>query len=370
MLQRPKAKKFTQEQIQAITLASEQQTGKPSASKSYDMNFPAFEVPVNQKLLVYVPNHTVMRPDGSMVIAHDRYMAHPVIDGRSHTNIRCSSGVVIPELGLDGSCPLCDCSGDVWKLYNLEYEAEAKVKGIPTDSELAKEGLRDVRQKLVREKVISEGQGWYVFPIVVIKCKEENGKLTTTPELTPDGQLTGTPYFYQIREKTFKSKWIPAFDSIDVSSEDCLGDVGGRWYILNFTYDAPSGTHTKMNSANALKVSIKTMGDKNMPAEKYAEWATYFDQMTQDWTVEKSREVLVYSAIRDMEEMQVVADTLMKPVRDKIALHELGGNGKASATPVVAGDAQAVLESFGSTPVVNNGEVPPEALNNQNVGIE
>lgn len=366
MLKKPKAKKLSAEEIAVINASSAQQTGKMQTQKTYDADYPVFDIPVNQKLLVYVPNHTIMQPDGSIGLRMDKFAAHPIIDGRSYGNVRCTQGIVVDSLGLDGSCPLCNASNEVWDLYHREYESIAKAKGIATDSPEAKEGLKEDRKTLAQSMVIKQAEVWYTFPIVVIECEEKDGQLTTTPKKTADGQIVGKPCFYSIREKTYIDKWEPAFETVD--SDELPTHPGGRWVILNFTYPSQNGQHTKMGSANALKVGFKTMG------ADYKSWEQYFDDMTKEWTPEKAQEVVVLDAIRDMEETQEIADNLLKPVRDKIAIYKLsGGVSTPQAQGIgVQGDAQSALANFGATPIEassSNGSMPPEALAEQNSGI-
>ena len=57
MLKRPEKKNFTADEKSSIVNASRNQTGKTQVIKSYDPAYPVIEVPVNQKLLVYIPNH-------------------------------------------------------------------------------------------------------------------------------------------------------------------------------------------------------------------------------------------------------------------------------------------------------------------------
>ena len=103
MLRRPKPKKLSVEEQQLITTASAQQTGKQSFVKSYDPDYPVFDIPVNQKVLVYIPNHTITDENGAVSLRWDKFAAHPCKEGRSHYDIRCSAGVIAPSLGLDGS---------------------------------------------------------------------------------------------------------------------------------------------------------------------------------------------------------------------------------------------------------------------------
>lgn len=348
MLKRPAPKKLSEAAQNAVTQASAQQTGKATRIKSYDTNYPVFDVPVNQKLLVYIPNHTVQNPDGTIGLRMDKFAAHPVIDGRSYADIRCTQGVEVEELGLDRSCPLCDSMQEVWSLYNHEYADIAKTKGIDPKSPEAQTALKQDRIDLASQMVIKQAEVWYTFPIVVIECEEKDGVLTTIPKKDAEGRIKGNPMWYSIRERTYLEKWGAGFDSLEPEDGVMPTNPAGLWAILNFTYTPQSGKHDKMGSAKALKVTFKTMNG-------YDEWANYFDQLTLDWTPAKAQEVVVLDAVRDMAEMQEVRDALMKPVRDKLAMYELGS--ASTTAPAVtdnggAKSAESALAGFGgATPV-------------------
>ena len=57
-MRRVKPQKFTQEQINALMEGLQNQKMTTSTEKSVDpVNYPVFEVPVNSKVLIYVPNY-------------------------------------------------------------------------------------------------------------------------------------------------------------------------------------------------------------------------------------------------------------------------------------------------------------------------
>lgn len=367
MIKRPAPKKLSEEAQQAITNASAQQTGKVSKIKSYDPDFPVFDVPINQRLLVYIPNHTVIAPDGTVGLRMDKFAAHPVIDGRTYADIRCSQGVVADELNLDGSCPLCDGITECWELYNKEYEDVAKSKGIDPKSPEAQETLKQDRIDLVNKMTIKNADVWYTFPIVLIECEEKDGVLTVNPKKDANGRISGKPMWYSIRERTFQEKWVAGYDSIDTADGIAPTSPAGLWAILNFTYTPKSGKHDKMGSAKALKVSFKTM-------EGYNEWATYFDKLTEGWTPAKAQEVVVLDSVRDMDEMKEVADSLLKPVRDRLAMYKLGATPTAPVAGVIpVQSADNALAGFGGVAPVESttGALPSGNLTSEmpNAGI-
>jgi hypothetical protein len=336
-LKKPAPKAISAAAAEAITQQFAGQTAEKRAVKTYDPNYPVFEVPICQKILVYIPNHTVTGPDGSTELRMDKFYAHPILDGRSFGNVRCINGIQNddPQLNWDGHCPLCDGVGEAWQLYNKEYADVARSKGIDPDSPEANELLKQDRLDLVKARVIKEAERWYTFPIVVIECEEKDGVLTTNPKLDESGRFVGKPMWYCIRETTFLDKWVSGYDSLDGEAPT---SPAGLWAVLNFTYTPKSGNPDKMGSAKSLKVTFK----RNEP---YAEWAKYYDQLTETWTPDKAMEVVVLDSIRSMEETQEVADSLLKPVRDKLALYNLGNS--AAALPQNT-NADNALANFGS----------------------
>lgn len=353
-MKRPAPKKLSEAAQNAITTASAAQTGKSVRIKSYDPDYPCFDVPVNQKVLVYIPNHTVMSPDGSISMRMDKFAAHPVIDGRSYGDVRCTSGVNVDELGLDGTCPLCDGINECWELYNHQYADVAKSKGIDPKSPEAQEALKQDRIDLVQKMAIKQADIWYTFPIVVIDCEEKDGVWSVIPKKDAEGKIHGTPMWYSIRERTYLEKWVAGFDSIETEDGSVPTSPAGMWAILNFTYTPKSGKHDKMGSAKALKVTFKTM-------QGYGEWASYFDNLTEGWTPAKAQEVVVLDAVRDMNEMKQCADSLLKSVRDKLAMYALSFAGDAPTAPAMGGasSAEAALAGFGgATPVAPAGSLP------------
>ena len=359
-ISRPKPKTLSVEAQNRIIQASAQQTGQAVREKSYDPNFPVFDIPVNQKVLVYIPNHTVTNADGTVGLMMDKFAAHPVRDGRTFANIRCSAGLVDDELHYDGTCPLCNGIAENWELYNFQYPDIAKSKGIDISSPEAQEGLKKERQDLVRNMTIQKAEVWYTFPIVVIDCEEKDGQLTTVPKKDAEGRIKGTPMWYSIREKTFNDKWVAGYDSISTEDGETPSSPAGLWAILNFTYQPQSGNADKMGSARALKVTFKQMG------ENFKQWATYFDDMTKEWTPAKAMEVVALDVIRDMDELNDVADTLLKPVRDGLAMYKLRQSGGSSAPQVTGGSPEALLQNFGATP---QGEAPALGAEMPNVPI-
>ena len=100
-LKRPTPKTLSTEVQNVITMASASQSATQTKVRSYDPNFPVFDIPVNQRVLVYIPNHQITLPDGSMSLRRDKFAAHPVNDGRRYANVRCMKDIVSDDRALN-----------------------------------------------------------------------------------------------------------------------------------------------------------------------------------------------------------------------------------------------------------------------------
>ena len=354
-LKRPKPKQLSAEAVKNIMTASAEQTGSTKAPKTYDPNFPVFSIPVDKKVLVYIPNYTQKMPDGSETLRMDKFAAHQCRGRNTFATVRCTSGLVDESLGLDGSCPFCDSMSEVWELYNKQYSEIARAKGYADTSDpAAVEALKDVRRDLRDKMAIQSGAVFYTFPIVVIDCEEKDGEATTTPKKDAEGRISGKVYWYSIRESTYEDKWAKALETVTLDDDSTPTNPAGLWAVLNYKV-AKNQEANAMNSAKALNVGFKTM-----PAS-YNDWATYFDNLAEEWTPAKAMETVVANVLRDGEEQAEACDEIMKGTRDKLAMYALGTRGVGAAPQIGNADANATLAAFGATPVGAIAESPAGA---------
>ena len=153
--------------------------------------------------------------------------------------------------------------------------------------------------------------------------------------VSASGELISIPLDFAISAYSlwYKSQISPRLSHNGQVPENADGEVptspAGLWAVLNFTYTPKSGNHDRMGSARALKVTYKTMAG-------FEEWASAFDNMTNEWTPAKAAEVVVLDSMRTMDEMREANDQIMKPVRDKLAMYELGAGTRTGERPVVS----------------------------------
>ena len=367
MLKRPKPKTLSAEAMQNVLNASREQSESTKTPKSYDPNYPVFEIPTNSKVLIYVPNYTEVAPDGSKMLRMDKCAIHDCKGAHTYAKVRCTQGIVDESLGLDGSCPFCDASQEVWDLYNIEYREIAKKKGVNLDDgDVAKEALKSDRIDLLNKRAVNNARVTYTFPIVVIDCEKDGDEMTTKPKKNEKGEISGRVEWYTISENTYTEKWGKALESVTLEDDSIPETPAGLWFILNYKVPAnlqkAPERELKMHSARALNVSVK-----NMTAD-YKAWEEYFDKMAESWTPEKAMETVVSNVLRDGEEQKEACDEIMKATRDKLAVFALCNGGQTNSAPAVSANANAnaVLDSFGATPAgigvaESDAELPPQA---------
>lgn len=355
MIKRPAPKAIPQEEMKNIMKASSEQTSGSSIVKSWDENFPVFTPPAGNKVLVYIPNHTVVTPDGATILRADRCGIHACRDGKQFTSIRCTYGIESETLHLDGhTCPLCDSVQKCWELYNRQYADMCRARAIDPETEDGYKQAQPIRDQLREKFAVGKAEIWLTFPIVVIDCEERDGMCTGVPKLDKGGKLTGKPYFYSVRESTYTDKWVKGLDSLSVDT--IITHPAGTWAVLNYIVTDSNNKVVQnpkpRDAAKALSVNYKAFG------KKYAQWANYFDEMTKDWTPEKAAEVVVANNLRDLDEMNEANDQLMKKTNDTLALLDASGAPRMlapSSAPAVGGSAEEVLANFGGEAVPNVG---------------
>lgn len=332
---------MTKEQLGKVAEVAAKQTGFQVFKKTHDGS-EVFSVPVNSKVLIYVPNHNEII-DGVEQLIMDKPFLHLIKQGNSVKYIRCTSGA--EELGYD-SCPLCENVQYHWDLANLQIEEACREQGLSPDDKNS-DAVKAIRSKFYGARVLDSANRRYTFPIVVIDTKEKD----------ESGNPKVTPMWYTISEKFYKQKWGAALKAIlsgdtvvdfdaEVEEDDntVLPSPGGRFFELDYTYDAKGGQHNRMQSALNLKVLHKKVSSKWNGLMKT------MDEMTKDWGVAKAAEVVVDNNFYDEEDMRALADEVTEPVIQRIALYEA----KTPTTmPSLAGGAEVkAIES----------KVEPEAL--------
>lgn len=337
--------KFTEEAKEKMKSQYDGQELSKAAPKSLDpVHFPVFEIPVNKKVLVYVPNHITVNADGVETLNMDTPLIHAVTDGRRYLYYRCIQGLVNEEAGLNGECPLCESTSEPWELANYIIAEKCRAQGLdPEDTE--NKSVKEIRRNAFSDRVVKEANRYYTFPIVVIATVNDDGKTILRDE---KGNMSCTPMWYSISETQYQDKWGKALEAM----EDEPTHPGGNFFMLNFTYQVKSGEANKRDSARALNVSAKRVADAEAVKK-------VLDDLTKEWTPDKARETVCNNVTYSYDDLTYVADEVLAKTRSLIELY----SSKALVTqPAIAGQGTKMtvpedvsdgfnLESVGETDI-------------------
>lgn len=313
-----KPKAFTAEQLEAVKVESTQQTENPVVEKSADpKNFPVFDIPVNSKVLIYVPNHTVIDAEtGIEDLRMDKPLIHTVINGKRYQKIRCIRGLS-EDTGYSGVCPLCDGESDPWSLANEQVKEKCRVRGLdPNDSD--NESVKAIKRECYTKRVIKAPVQSYTFPIVVIETDPNDFKQILLEE---DGTPKHKVMWYTISKSSYEKKWLKALEGM----EDEPTHPGGNCFILNYTYESKSGEYNKMDSARELQVVPKKI-------KGFTEYMEMFDKESEDWDVAKAIETIFDNMYYEEEDIEDEANKILAGTREKLAIYESAALGAPAAT--------------------------------------
>ena len=161
--------------------------------------------------------------------------------------------------------------------------------------------------------------------------------------------------WYSIREATYLEKWASQLETQD------LTHPAGNWLVLDFTYQSKSGKFDKMNSARALKVSVKEMS-------KYVDWSKYYDEVTAEWTPQKATEIVIANHYLSLEDLTKVEEEAMKSTREKLDMFKVVSVGTGAIAGLPAGGTvspEALASNFGATPATTPTEMGVEPQTNE-----
>ncbi len=379
-LRRPKPKTFSSEQVSAILDASMNASASNSVPKVWDKNYNFFDTPANGgKYLIYVVPFFRTTATGATVFNEDSFLVHEINDGRTKSRVRCQKDLVIPELGLDSSCPFCDAMSESWKLYNHEYNDLCKKKGLDPNNDATYEAVKE-DAKTIKGNMSVGGKlkRRHTFAIVVIETEPDaSGNFQLKPAMDAEGHFKATPYFFSVSDYKFQESWLPALrDGLTsqgiASGAESFGEnpsIGGRFFLLNYDIKDekdPKKLADKMTLANKYGVTYTsyTVASNVGYTEEVRAW---FDSIATEYVPEKAQEVLVDNCIRDKEEMESYCAEIMQSTRTRLAV--IDSSSSVMSNPVISSTEQA-LASFGAVPQnVGIGTAEPVAPPQAQIGV-
>lgn len=312
-----------------------------AAPKSTDpVNFPVWEILVNKKALIYVPNHVIVAEDGVEHLRMDKPLIHHVTDGKRFYAYRCVSGLISPENGFTGECPLCDACSEPWDLARLKIEARCKQLGLDPE-DVDNQQVKNIRSAEFSDRVVKEATRYYTFPIVVFETVNDDAKTLVKDE---NGYYKYKCYWYSVSETAYEDKWKKILDDM----EDEPTHPGGHFFILNYIYTPKHGDPNKRDAARNLQVVAKNI--KNSENIR-----TFLDEATREWTPEKARETIISSNVYSVNDLQYIADEVLEPVRVLIATLK----SKSDVAAIEGGSDGFALEQKPTVPAENaEGGIP------------
>lgn len=318
-------KKFAPEQVEAIKVESGSQTNGTVVQKSADPeHYPVFEVPVNSKVLVYVPNHTIVNEEGIEELRMDKPLLHMVTDGKRFIKLRCIRGLS-EAAGYSGDCPLCNGEQEPWDLANEQIKEQCRIRGLdPNDSE--NESVRAVKREYYSKRVIKAPDLSYTFPIVVIETDPNDIKKIIMDE---NGVPKYKAMWYTISKSSYEKKWLKALEGM----EDEPNHPGGEFFILNYTYESKSGEYNKRDSARELQVIPKKL-------KGVSEFAQHCDKVTEEWDVYKAISTVIDNMYYEEADLEEEVNRVLAGTREKLAIYE-----STASEPAISGSTPFNLQA-------------------------
>lgn len=344
-----KPKKLSEEESAALTKALSAQTGMTTKPKSRDNeNFPVFEVPVNTKLFVYVPNHEMVDKDGNISLRMDTPYIHSVKENNRYSKVRCVEGLFGRVSGYpEGEqCPFCKAASESWDLAKEIINEKCRLKGLDPENK-SDNDVKAIRSACFSDRVVKNADPYVTFPIVVIETDPSDIKKLVRDE---DGNLRYKIMWYSISQSAYMDKWIKALENIEEAPEH----PGGRCFVLDYTYNVKEGSQpSKMDSARNLSVHPRK-------SKGFEEYMKFFDKETESWTPEKARETVIDNTIAEYDQLSEACDMVMLSPREKLQFyHEFHGmNGNSSQSIGAAQSLLAGATKTASSGVEENEDIP------------
>lgn len=306
-------------------------------------HFPVFSTPKTGVYLVYVPNHFSLDPETEQrVLQQDNVFLHRVNDGsRFGTQYRCVQGIVSPEDGFDGSCPLCEAAQESFDWYNKAIELrEAQygraIKGAEDND------AKSIRQHLLEQRPVYLAEDRHVFPIVVIECDQKK----YTPKVV-DGNVAYKVYWYECSG----NQYAKLEEALKLQEDQC---PAGKLFLFDYTYDTKGKEPTARDAARNLSITLLP-DSRGFTPEHFAK----FDELTQDWTPAKAIETVKISAFYSVEQYAGLANTVMNAKR--VELQSINRELASLSTAAHVGDVPAPAPALPASDEAVEVEVVPDS---------
>jgi hypothetical protein len=300
---------------------------------------------------VYIPRVNVITDENGSDMRVLPSLIHDGKNGKQFTSLRCISGLsanpVFDQLGYDGSCPCCEATQDVWELYKVKMDAEAKRLGIDPQNDVA-DTLKPVREKILQEMDLKGAEEYVTFPIVIIPTK---GKFLPADDALETLQVV----YVHWRKKRYNDSILQALDQLMTNP----GHPAGLFWLWKFSYDLQGKQATAMNSAKNAKYSV--IQDQTALAN-FEQFKLPAEQKAAGFTLLKAAEVVVATQFMYKEDLEVEVNKIMARTRQVLELTKVN-----SGQPAL-GVGQPAGALGGSNTLANFGVAPEQAPAQGNMG--
>lgn len=352
-----KPKAMSKEALADLSAQAQEQKFFTATPKSEDpTNYPVFSIG-NEQYLIYVPNHTLVNEDGQTELRQDKPFIHTIeVNGRYH-KIRCTDGIVSEELGLDGTCPICDGRSVVDEYARIEADRLLVSQGFEAGDN--SEEARKLTKGIFDNRAIKRKSRNLTFPIVVFErtlTKNSQGrdvyKLSTDPKT---GELIYQTMWYNISEALYSGSearrgiWKGELDARADELDMDIPTPAGYWFTLDGRYIDDPQKWSARDAATQFKVTMLPNGPKNVDQAYREELEKHLDAETEGWTPEKAIEMVIANHFLPVDAVRESTEEILQPLRDKIALHQanLGAGTTAPAIEAtVPNKGQAALTAL------------------------
>lgn len=336
---RPKPRNFDLADLEQVTKQTVVQEVSSSIQRSTDPeNFPVFEILPGEKVLAYVPNHTVTDEEGEVALRMDAPFFHSLHPREnSWIKVRCTRNIQMDALGLDGSCPFCDIVSTSFDLANSEIAHNvANLPGNPSPDDKENEQVKAIRSAAFRGRPVDTPNRSYTFPIIIIDT-QINEKGRPVPRLDKDKKVGYRKMWYTVSERMYAKTWANVFESADDESENLT--LGGNLFILSFGTEENGQKPSKRDAARDFRPILRSL------PEGLKTYTEAWDKETADWTPAKAIQTVIDNQFPDMDWAQSTATELEQDMQHKISMMKDSAEAVAVEGDASAGDSVS-LESL------------------------
>jgi hypothetical protein len=305
--------------LQDLMTGAEGQEVSRGSRLTTDPNFPVFQTPVNEDILVYIPRTNVVSSENGETMRVLESHIHDYKKGQSFGRMRCINGLAgtpaYDALGFDGTCPACEAVSECWDLYNKKLAVEAERLGVDPQNDPSNI-LKTVKETLRGEMDMKSSVEYVTFPIVIIPQK---AKMIAAD----DAQNNLKVVFVTWRKKRYEDSILAALDTL----RNNPGHPAGMFWYWKFTYN------TEGKQANARDAALNAKYSPITDAADLQYLVAPCEEKAKDFTLLKATEVIVANQFMYKEDMVEEVDKIMSKTRTFL---ELSGSGAGAATAIPA----------------------------------